>query len=666
MLHGIGEGAPEPLGVTPIGDGLNVALFSAHAEAVDFCWFDGAREAGRVRLPERSGDVFHGHVAGLGLGTRYGFRVHGPYAPEAGHRFDPAKLLVDPYARMLDRPFVLDPAMRAFGADTAAVTPKAVVCGPEEAAVRPARTPWRDTLIYELHVRGFTMRHPAVPEAQRGTFAGLAHPAVIAHLQRLGVTAVELLPVAAWIDERHLGPLGLTNYWGYNPAAFLAPDPRLAPGGWAEIRAAVLALEAAGIETILDVVFNHSGEGDAPGPTVSLRGIDNASYYRLDPGRPDVYGNDSGCGNTLALDRAPVVRLVMDALRLWARAGGVHGFRFDLATCLGRRPDGFDAQAPLLAAIEQDPELRQLKLIAEPWDVGPGGYQLGRFGGAWGEWNDRFRDDVRRFWRGDATGLGPLATRLAGSDDAFREKRRPSRSVNFVTAHDGFTLADLVSYAGKHNAANGEDNRDGTDQNFSWNHGVEGPSDDARIRAARMADQRALIATLLLARGTPMLSMGSELGQSQAGNNNAYAQDNAASWIDWDRADADLIDFVAAAAAARRAHPLLHADRFLGTTLASGDADVRWLAPEGHVLGPVDWAEPTPDSLTMVLAGDDRRVAVICHRGAMPRRFVLPDAQGGRGWRVELDSSGTLPAHRLPGAALDVPARAVVLVVETA
>ncbi len=522
-----GPGSPEPLGVTPQSGGVNVAVVSAHATAIDFCVFDaaGATEQERIRLPARTGDVFHGFVAGIAPGDRYGLRAHGPYDPHHGHRFDPAKLLVDPYARALDRPFALHPSMfdaRAAGgggqragidgatgdaADSGPFVPKAIVTPPPAAApARRPRVPWSETILYELHVRGFTRTHPGVPEALRGTCAGLAHPAAIAHLTRLGITTVELLPIAAAIDERHLARQGLTNYWGYNPVALFVPDPRLAPGGIAELAGCVAALQAAGIEVILDVVLNHSGEGDALGPTLSLRGLDNATYYRTFADDRSRYLDDAGCGNTLALDRPPALRLAMDALRHYAEAAGVDGFRFDLATTLGRRADGtdldFDAAAPLLQAIAQDPVLRDLKLIAEPWDIGPGGHRLGAFPAPWGEWNDRYRDTVRRFWRGDAGLAGELATRFAGSADVFAARSRaPSRSVNFVTAHDGFTLADLVAFESKHNEANGEDNRDGTDANFSWNHGVEGATTDAAIRGKRDRDVRNLLATLLLSRG---------------------------------------------------------------------------------------------------------------------------------------------------------------------
>jgi glycogen debranching enzyme GlgX/4-alpha-glucanotransferase len=661
----VSEGAPEPLGATADATGVNFAVFSAHARAIEVCLYDrdGVQETARFMLPERSGDVWHGHVAGIGAGTRYGLRAHGPDAPGEGHRFDPAKLLLDPYATMLDRPLSLHATMLGPG-DSGPHMAKAIVAAGD--SVQQAATPfvpWHRTVLYELHVRGFTRRHPAIPEAQRGTFAALAHPAAIAHLTGLGITTLEVMPCAAWIEERHLAARGLRNAWGYNPVAFLAPDPVLAPGGWAEVRDAVATLAAAGIETIVDVVLNHSGEGDEFGPTLSLRGLDNATYYRLRDDRAR-YVDDTGCGNTLALDRPPVLRLAMEALRVWALRAGVHGFRFDLATALGRRADGFDPAAPLLAAIAQDPVLRRLKLIAEPWDPGPGGYQAGRFPALWGEWNDRFRDTARRFWRGDGGLAGDLATRLAGSADLFADKRRPSRSVNFVVAHDGFTLADLVSYAGKHNEANGEDNRDGTDDNHSWNHGIEGPSDDPAIMAARLADQRALLATLLLARGTPMLAMGAELGHSQGGNNNAYAQDNETTWLDWARPAPGLAAFVTRLSAFRQAHPALHRDRFLTGAPCDGTGllDVAWRAADGAAMA--DWAGA--ETLVAVFAAEGDRVALVCHRGPAPVAVTLPASRDGFAWDCAIDSSdGAAATWRLDGTTLTCPARALLAVAET-
>jgi len=652
------EGSPEPLGVSVAAGGINVAVHSHHATAIDMCLFDaeGDAETARITLPGRTGPVFHGHIEGVGEGARYGLRARGQFDPAAGQRFNPAKLLVDPYAVALDRPFVLHPSMFAYTADdprggdsldqtdSAPAMPKAIVTVSRATAPPNLGIPWGRTVIYELHVRGFTRTHPDVPEAIRGTFAGLAHPAAIEHLRALGITTVEIMPAAAWIDERHLPPLGLSNYWGYNPVAFMAPDPRLAPGGWGEVRAAVDALAAAGIEAILDVVFNHTGEGDSLGPTLSLRGLDNAGAYRLRPDNPGRYVDDAGTGNTLALDRPAVLRLAMDALRTWRRLGGFSGFRFDLATVLGRRPDGFDPAAPLLAAIAQDPELRGLKLIAEPWDCGPGGYQLGRFPPAWSEWNDRFRDSVRGFWGRGEVPLGDLARRLAGSEDLLAG-RRPTRSINFVVAHDGFSLADMVAYGTKHNEANGEENRDGANGERSWNNGVEGASDDPAIVRARLDDQRALLSTLLLARGSPMLSMGAELGHSQGGNNNAYAQDNATGWLDWSRGDPDLLEFTRKLIGIRSRHPALRADRFLTGEVLVGEIhpDVAWRTAAGGAPSAAEWDDPHGRTLVMALAepagGDLDRVVLVFHRGDHPIDVVLPAARGGFAWRMLADSS---------------------------
>jgi len=689
MRH-VGPGSPEPPGVTLGPHGANVAVFSAHATAIELCLFDkaGRREIARITLPERTGDVFHGFVAGVATGDRYGLRAHGPYDPGAGHRFNPAKLLVDPYARALDRHFVYHPALVGGGDDRATrdnidsgpfvakgiVTPIAAPA----AADRP-RVPWAQTILYELHLRGFTRMHPGVPEALRGTCAGLAHPAACAHLTGLGITTVELMPIAAAIDERHLARLGLTNYWGYNPAALFVPDPRLAPGGIDELRSCVAALQAAGIEVILDVVLNHTGEGDARGPTLSLRGLDNAAYYRTFADDRARYIDDTGCGNTLALDRPPVLRLALDVLRYYAEAAGVDGFRFDLATTLGRRDDGFDPAAPLLQAIAQDPVLRDLKLIAEPWDVGPGGHCLGAFPPGWGEWNDRYRDTVRRFWRGDAALTGDLATRFAGSADIFAARLRPpSRSVNFITAHDGFALADLVAYATKHNEANGEGNRDGSDANASWNHGVEGPTADPAVQAARERDIRNLLATLLLSRGTPMLAMGDELGRTQQGNNNAYAQDSALTWIDWENADRELADFVTALIELRKRHSALHNDRWLtGAPVdASGIPDIEWRHADGRAMLGGDWTNPEDRVLVAILYASPAdamaadRVTVALNAGAIPVTVLLPDAREGFTWRRAIDTAlppgQSDPASGVVVDATLVAARSVVVLAEEA
>ncbi|MDX7950965.1 glycogen debranching protein GlgX [Lichenihabitans sp. Uapishka_5] len=676
------EGSPEPRGVSLQGRGVNVSVYSAHAEAVWFCVFDEAGEAEveRIRLPGRSGDVFHGLIDGIAAGARYGLRVEGPYDPGAGHRFNAAKLLLDPYALAVDRPFALAPEHFGFVSgenrpddrDSAAVTPKAIVVDPVLAEPASSLPGWDRLVVAELHLRGATKLHPGVPEALRGTFAGLASPAMLDHLTELGVTAVELLPTAVGLDERHLAPLWLTNYWNYNPVGFMAPDPRLAPGGWDEVRRATASLNAAGLAVILDVVFNHSGESDAEGPTVAFRGLDNASYYRLAEHDRGQYVNDAGCGNILQADHPEVVRLVLDSLRAWARYGGINGFRFDLAPTLGRSRKGFDAAAPLLSAIVQDPVLRTLILIAEPWDIGPGGYQLGAFGAAWGEWNDRYRDDVRRFWRGDGT-VAALATRLAGSADVFSAKSRPSRSINYVTSHDGFTLRDLVSYASKHNEANGEHNRDGTTDNLSWNNGVEGVSHDPAIEAARRRDMRVLLATLFVSRGTPMLGPGSDTGHSQDGNNNAYAQDNPVSWTDWGRADAELPGLIAALAALRAAHPALHRDRFLTGRDRDGIGlpDVSWHRPDGAPQEGNDWQ--SHDTLMAVLAapwpeGPDAidRVATVFHAGREPVQVTLPAPRPNRAWRLAFDSGMPVDERSdvLVGDAVAVAPRSVLVFAE--
>ncbi len=643
------EGLPEPLGVTPWGEGVNVAVVAPDATALWFCLFDatGTVELQRAPLTARSGDVWHGFIPGVAVGARYGLRAEGPR--DQVHRFNPRKLLLDPWARATDRPFRLHGALWDNDEDSAQHMPKGVVC---EALAQPAPPPRPGPrVIYEMHVRGFTMLHPEVPETLRGTFAGLAHPAAIAHLQSLGVTHVELLPVAAGVDERHLPALGLTNYWNYNPVALLAPCPRLAPGGMAEVRAAVDALRAAGIGVILDVVFNHTGESDEHGPTLSLRGLANAAFHRMLPdGR---YSNDAGTGNTLALDRPWPLRLAMDALRHWATQAGVDGFRLDLATTLGRRDDGFDPQAPLLSAMRQDPVLRDRIIIAEPWDIGPGGYQLGRFAPGWGEWNDRFRDDVRRFWRGDDAMLGALATRLAGSADVFGAARGVADSVNYVAAHDGFTLRDLVSYAGRHNWANGEEGRDGSGENHSWNNGAEGATEAAGINARRAADVRALLATLLLARGTPMLNMGDEAGRTQHGNNNAYAQDNALSWFDWAGMDTALSDFTARLVRARLRHPALHGGQALTAQ------EVTWLALDGSALR--DWHGSR--SLAMLLHEGDARLLVVVHGAADAATLHLSPPREGHAWRLLADSASPLRDGAVRGTEALAP-RCVLLLEE--
>ncbi|WP_157219108.1 glycogen debranching protein GlgX [Flavisphingomonas formosensis] len=603
-----------PPGAHATEDGTHFTLWSAHAETVDVVLFDeDGGEMQSERLNAAQGGWHHVFVETVKPGARYGYRVGGAFDPAAGHWFDPCKLLMDPWAIEIDRPYHYDPRLAERGVDTAALMPKAIVTTLPEPPFPASPRFAPGGLIYEVSVRGFTRQHPEVPPLQRGTIAALAHPAVIAHLKKIGVGAVELMPVVAWIDERHLPPLGLSNAWGYNPVSFMALDPRLAPGGFGELRDTVEALHAAGIGVILDMVFNHTGESDALGPTLSLRGIDGASYFRMEGGQ---LVNDTGCGNTLACERAPMQRLILDTLRHFVRNAGVDGFRFDLAPVLGRGPNGFDPHAPLFTAFAGDSVLADRVMIAEPWDVGPGGYRLGQFPEGFLEWNDRYRDDVRRFWRGDAHAVGALATRLAGSSDIFSAPR--TRSVNFLAAHDGFSLADSVAYAAKHNEANGEGNRDGHDANFSWNNGVEGPSDDPAVRAERARDVRALLATLFASRGTIMLTAGDEFGRTQQGNNNAYAQDNAIGWLDWAGRDVALEDHVAQLAALRAAHPALADPRLLS------DADVTWLAPDGRRFDEGDWEAPDTGALAMKLASG---IAVLINRSGDAVRFVDPPCE---------------------------------------
>lgn len=580
-------------------DGVAFTVTAREADRVMLCLFDGGRE---TRLPmARDGEQFRLVVPGMRVGQAYGYRATGPWAPERGLLFDDSKLLVDPHALELDRRFVFDPRLGARGIDTGALVPRALVCDPPAVAHRPPL--FRNGgLIYELNVRGFTMRHPEVPEALRGTIAALAHPAVIAHLKLLRVDAVELMPIVAWIDERHLPPHGLHNAWGYNPVVPMALDPGLAPGGIAELRDTVAALHAAGIGVILDLVLNHTGESDAEGPTLSLRGLDSRYYARDADGR---LVNHTGTGNTLDASQPLVRDLMLETLRHFVRHCGVDGFRFDLATVLARGPD-FDPHAPLFAEIANDPLLADRVLIAEPWDIGPGGYRLGQFPKGWLEWNDRYRDDVRRFWRGDAGLSGVLATRMMGSTDIFTGGE--SRGVNFLAAHDGFTLADLVAYRERHNRANGEEGRDGHGENFSWNHGVEGPSDDPAVIAARAADMRALLGTLFATRGTIMLTAGDEFGRTQHGNNNAYAQDNETTWLDWNGRDRALEAHVAALAEFRAANRAAFSPAFLS------EAD--WRDPDGMPMTPASWDTAsgfdviTPDGLAIHLDRDRRRVEI--------------------------------------------------------
>ncbi|HBE9080137.1 glycogen debranching protein GlgX [Serratia fonticola] len=590
-------GLAAPLGAYYDGNGINFTLFSAHATQVELCLFDAQYRETRLPLPVRSGDIWHGYLPGGELGQRYGYRVHGPFEPHLGLRFNANKLLLDPAARAVEGP-VADHVNLHGGydqpdqQDSAQLMPKCVVIDEsyDWQDDRPPATPWGKTVIYEAHVRGLTLTHPEIPAVLRGSFAALGHPAMIAYFKRLGITALELLPVQQHTTEPRLQRLGLINYWGYNVLAPFAPDNRyssLSTGTTPlrELRDAVKALHRAGIEVILDVVFNHSAELDVDGPTLSLRGIDNPGYYWLTP--DGGYDNLTGCGNTLRLDQPAGVAWVMDCLRFWVRECHVDGFRFDLGTVLGRTP-AFDRDAPLFQAMLADDTLGRCKLIAEPWDIGPGGYQVGAFPGRFAEWNDHFRDDIRRFWLWGDLSLGQFAQRFAASSEVFNQRgRAPYVSINMLTAHDGFTLQDVVSFKEKHNQPNGEGNRDGSDQNFSCNHGVEGLIADETVLQRRQASQRALLATLLLAQGTPMLLAGDEHGNSQQGNNNAYCQDNATTWLDWANADESLTAYTAALIRLRQQIPALQADRWW----QEGDGSVQWLNAQGQPLSAQQWEQ---------------------------------------------------------------------------
>ena len=658
-------GAPAPLGVTWDGEGANIAVFSENATQIDLCLFseDGRRETARLPLPEKTGPVWHGYLPGLAPGALYGLRAQGPYAPERGHRFNPHKLLLDPYARALtgrvsagDATLGYDPAapegdLSFSTADSAAAMPKCVVTAPPPpvpAAERP-NTPWAETVLYEAHPKGLTQLWPDLPEALRGSYEALTAPPVLEHLISLGVTAVELLPVQAMVDDRWLVEKGLTNYWGYNTIGFFTPEPRyFGPGGRAGFRETVRRLHTAGLEVILDVVYNHTAEGDQSGPTLSFRGLDNAAYYRLQQGQKRFYVNDTGCGNTLNVAQPYVLRLVLDSLRWWVETMGVDGFRFDLATTLGREAHGFDPSGGFLDALRQDPVLSQVKLIAEPWDIGPGGYRLGEFPPPFAEWNDAFRDGLRKFWRGDAHAAQDMAERLLGSAGSFDcNGRRSWSSVNYVACHDGFTLADVTAYSEKHNEANGEDNRDGHQENFSDNCGAEGETEDTGIRLRRAQRQRNLLATLFLAQGTPMLRAGDEIGDSQQGNNNAYCQDNAISWIDWPAADRQLLGFTRKLIAFRKTHPCLRQSWFLHgrKRREDGEDDVKWLGIDG---GQVNWRDPGLAGFCLVLresaeappyATDGDAVVLAFNGSQRPVTTTLPAPPKGRVWVRALDTA---------------------------
>jgi isoamylase len=671
------------MGATVDVGGVNFAVFSANAHLIELCLFsdDGRKEVARLPFVERDGDIWHMRVEGMMPGQRYGLRAYGPYAPEEGHRFNPHKLLMDPYARAYDGRLKWSDALMGYRIgssradisydtrDSAFAVPKSVVVedhsewGREQLPQRP----WTDTVIYEAHVKGLTARHPKVLATARGRYAGLASPAMIDHYQRLGITAIELLPVQAFFDDRFLVARGLTNYWGYNTMGFFAPEPRYCGrNALAEFRDMVRRLHEAGIEVILDVVYNHTGEGDEFGPTLSFRGLDNRSYYRLAQGGR-YYVNDSGTGNSLNINHPMVLRMVMDSLRYWVQQCHVDGFRFDLATSLGREPHGFDLGAGFFDAIRQDPVLSRVKLIAEPWDIGPGGYQLGGYPFPFAEWNDRFRDGVRRFWRGDA-GLTPdLAKRLLGTADNFDHDGRPATSsVNFLTAHDGFTLQDLVSFTVKRNLANGEDNRDGHSENHSDNLGIEGATTDPLITAARALRKRNLLATLFLSQGTPMLLAGDEVGHTQAGNNNAYAQDNETTWIDWAKADADLTAFVARLTALRAAHPVLRQKHFLHGGIRAHDTvpDVIWRRPDGKTPESSQWHDSNFRCLGVELRMSPRAPAhgdvvyAVFNMGP-EQPLTLPDTAPA--WRCVLNTTKPQAAEEPVKSGMILPANAVLV-----
>jgi len=670
-----------PMGATVDVGGVNFAVFSANAHLIELCLFseDGRKETNRLLFTERDGDIWHMRVEGMMPGQRYGLRAHGPYAPEEGHRFNPHKLLMDPYARAHDGRLRWSDALMGYRIgsaradlsydtrDSAFAVPKSVVVEDQVEWGKDVlpRQSWSDTVIYEAHVKGLTARHPKLPPLQRGKYAGLASPQMIEHYQRLGITAIELLPVQAFFDDRFLVARGLTNYWGYNTMGFFAPEPRY--GGrhaLPEFRDMVRRLHLAGIEVILDVVYNHTGEGDEFGPTLSFRGLDNHSYYRL-AGGGRHYVNDSGTGNSLNINHPMVLRMVMDSLRYWVEHCHVDGFRFDLATSLGREAHGFDLGAGFFDAIRQDPILCNAKLIAEPWDIGPGGYQLGAYPHPFTEWNDRFRDGVRRFWRGDA-GLAPdLAKRLLGTADAFdHDGRAATSSVNFLTAHDGFTLQDLVSFTVKRNLDNGEDNRDGHSENYSDNLGVEGASADPAINAARDLRKRNLLATLFLSQGVPMLLAGDELGHSQAGNNNAYAQDNMTTWIDWAKADTELASFVGRLTALRAKHRVLRQKHFLHgrQRVADGVPDVIWRRADGRNPEPGQWHDADFRCLGVELRmstqspPDPDAIYVVLNMG--PEQVLTLPATADH-WRMVLDTTRPLAADAPALTGLLLPANSV-------
>ena len=696
-------GRPYPLGSTWDGEGVNFALYSAHAEKVELCLFDasGKRESARIALPEQTDMVWHAYLPEVRPGQLYGYRVYGPYVPEQGHRFNPHKLLLDPYGKQIEG--AVNWADSHFGyrvghkredlsfdrRDNALGMPKNRVIDPAFTwgSDAPPRIPWHETLIYELHVKGFTQCHPDVPAHLRGTYAGLATAPVIDYLNRLGVTSIELMPVHSFVDDRLLTERGLRNYWGYNSIGYLAIEPRyLATNSVHEFKTMVKTLHSAGLEVILDVVYNHTAEGNHLGPTLSLKGIDNSSYYRLVADNRRYYMDYTGTGNTLNMRHPRVLQLIMDSLRYWVLDMHIDGFRFDLAATLARELHEVDRLGAFLDIIHQDPVLSQVKLIAEPWDLGEGGYQVGNFPLGWAEWNDRYRDTVRSYWKGDSGLVGDLAYRITGSSDLYAHSgRRPYASVNFITAHDGFTLQDLVSYNDKHNEANGEDNRDGNNDNRSSNCGVEGPTDDPGIRALRAKQKRNFLATLLLSQGVPMMSAGDAIGHTQQGNNNAYCQDNATSWLNWDLQpeDRDLLAFVQRMISLRKRHPVFRRRRFFqGRPIkGAGVKDVLWINPGGLEMSDDDWLDPSARCLGMFLSGQglgdtdergrklsDENFLLLLNASPADLAFILPAFCPSGRWRAWMDTShesGLRPADTHDaGEAYPLQARSLVILME--
>lgn len=664
-------GQPQPLGATYDGAGTNFALYSEVADQVVLCLIDREGNEERLPLPERTGHIWHGYVPEVTPGQRYGYRVFGPSDASEGHHCDPSRLLLDPYAKAIDgakRSLVISPFFD-WRQDQA------------------PRTPWNKTLIYELHVKGFTKRHPGIPKRLQGTYAGLAHPAAIAHFKELGVTAVELMPIQHFAHERFLRRKGLRNYWGYASIGYFAPHGEYASQGQrghqvAEFKTMVRDLHAAGLEVILDVVYNHTGEGGVDETTLNFRGIDNRSYYRTDPSDPSRYVDYTGTGNTLNVHNPFVLKMIADSLRYWVTEMHVDGFRFDLAPALARgdqhRGAEVDMAAPFLQVLQQDPVLSQVKLIAEPWDLGPGGYRVGQFPPGWSEWNGKYRDCVRDFWRGEERKLGELAHRLTGSEDLFGATRRPFASVNFITSHDGFPLRDLVAYNQKHNEANLEENRDGTDDNRSWNCGTEGPTDDAQIKALRRRQQRNFLATLLLSQGTPLLTAGDELGRTQGGNNNAYCQDSPISWLDWENIDEELYDFTKSLIALRKKHPLFQRRHFfegLPGQGPRGHKDITWFRPDGQEMQEADWKVHYARTLGIFLNGqalrargrkgaksEDTDFFLVLNGNDAVATFALPFS-AERSFEVVVDTHepSTLGTEWQGQEELDVPSRSVLL-----